>query len=354
MKRADHLFDEFANFKALLAATDRAAQCKRGKPGAAAFLANREPELFKMLDDLREGTWRPGPYKVMNITEPKPRCVSAAPFGDRVLYQALCHVIGPVFEHGFIDDSFANRLGKGTHRAVARYEQYRNRFKNVLRCDIWRYFPAIDHAVLKADVRRKIACPRTLHLVDTIIDGSNPQEPVNLYYPGDDLFSPLQRRRGLPIGNLTSQWFGNVYLNPMDHFVKEVLQCKAYVRYVDDFALFHDDPVVLAHWRARLTDFLAQRRLMLHPRKTCVEPTALPALFLGYVLHPNHRSLPPANVQRFRNRLNSLRHRWRAGTVEEAQVRQRVGAWVAHARHAQTFGLRQTLFGGGWFDPTPA
>jgi retron-type reverse transcriptase len=345
------LFSQFANFKALLAACDRAAKGKRGKPGAAAFLANREPGLLHMLDALQDGTWQPGPYKVLHVKEPKARRVSAAPFADRVLHQALCQVITPLFERSFVADSFANRLGFGTHRAVARYEHYRDRFAHVLRCDIWRYFPSMDHAVLKADIRRRIACPATLVLLDKIIDGSNAQEPVNLYFEGDDLFTPFGRQRGLPIGNLTSQLFGNVYLNPMDHFVKEVLRAPGYVRYVDDFALFHDDPAVLAQWQQRLALFLAQRRLLLHPRKTQIEPTAMPALFLGYVLHPTHRALPQDNVRRFRNRLNSLRDRWRAGAVDEVAVRQRVGAWIAHAQHAKTWRLRQTMFKGGWFAP---
>jgi RNA-directed DNA polymerase len=137
----------------------------------------------------------------------------------------------------------------------------------VLGCDIYRYFPAIDHQILKDDLRRRIACPRTLWLVDAVIDGSNPQEPVHLHYPGDDLLTPLTRRRGLPIGNLTSQFFVNVYLDGLDHFIKEVLGAP-YLRYVDDFALFDDDPAVLAEWQARIAAHLARRRLSLHPGKT--------------------------------------------------------------------------------------
>lgn len=118
----------------------------------------------------------------------------------------------------------------GRYRNRARY---RDRYHHVLRCDIFRYFPAIDHEILKADLRRRIACSRTLWLLDTVIDGSNPQEPVHLHYPGDDLLTPLTRRRGLPIGNLTSQFFANVYLDGLDHFAKEVLHAP-YLRYVDD------------------------------------------------------------------------------------------------------------------------
>ena len=240
----------------------------------------------------------------------------------------------------------------GPHRAVARYERFRNRFAHVLRCDVYRYFPSIDHEILKADVRRRVGCARTLRLVDAIIDGSNPQEPVHRYYPGDDLLTPFERRRGLPIGNLTSQLFSNVHLDGLDHFVKEVLQAPGYLRYVDDFALFHDDPAVLADWRGRIGAYLARRRLSLHPRKTYVAPTAELATFLGYVLLPDgRRRLPEENVRRFRNRLRSMRDRVRAGAMTPEEARPRVASWVAPARHANTRRLRRALLRGGAFDP---
>ena len=221
----------------------------------------------------------------------------------------------------------------------------------MLRGDVYRYFPAIDHAILKADLRRRIACRRTLAVLDRIIDGSNPQEPVHHYYPGDDLFTPYERRRGLPIGNLTSQLFANVYLDRFDHFVTEVLRAP-YLRYVDDFALFGDDAAQLAAWRQRVAAHLAGRRLSLHPKKTHVARTSQPADFLGYVLLPGgRRRLPETNVRRFRNRLRGLRDRWRAGRVLRAEVEQRVGAWLAHAAHADTWRLRRSIFRDGWFAP---
>ena len=347
----DGLFSAIASFSALYEAAMKAVRGKRGKPGAAAFMTNLERELLRLERQLNEGSWRPGHYVEIPIREPKPRLVSAAPFRDRVLHHAVCAVVAPIWECGFIEDSYANRKGLGTHRAVARFEHYRDRYRHVLRADIWRYFPAIDHAILKAGFRRRIACERTLGLLDAIVDGSNPQEPVNLYFPGDELFTPFERRRGLPIGNLTSQWFANLYLDPLDHFVKEVLRAP-YLRYVDDFALFHDDPEVLAQWRERIARFLEGRRLRLHPVKTFIAPCAEPAQFLGYVLHPGGlRRLPEDNVRRFRNRLRGLRDRWRAGTVAREEVQQRVSSWIAHAEHAHTRRLRHALFAGGWFDP---
>ena len=243
------LFDGIASFTALRAAALRAAKGKRSKPGAAAFLANLEKEVLRLERELRSGCYQPGRYKTIEVRDPKHRVVSAAPFRDRVVHHAFCTVCEPIFERGFIYDSYANRRGKGTHRAVARYEAFRDRFRGVLRCDVYRYFPAIDHQILKDDLRRRIACPRTLALADRIVDCSNPQEPVDLYFPGDDLFTPFERRRGLPIGNLTSQFFANLYLDGLDHFCKEVLRAKGYLRYVDDFALFDDDAGRLQEWR---------------------------------------------------------------------------------------------------------
>ena len=194
--KARDLFGGIATFPALSAAAERAALGKRGKPGVAAFLANREKEVLRLERELQNGSYRPGRYKTIEIFDPKHRTVSAAPFRDRVVHHVLCAVCEPIFERGFIFDSYANRRGKGTHRAVARYERFRDRFQYVLRCDLYRYFPSIDHELLKRDLRRRLACGRTLALVDRIIDGSNPQEPVPLHFPGDGLFTPWERRRG--------------------------------------------------------------------------------------------------------------------------------------------------------------
>ena len=352
--KARNLFDSIASFPALREAAVRAAKGKRTKPGVAAFLANLEKDVLRLERELRSGSYRPGRYTVIEVFDPKHRMVSAAPFRDRVVHHAFCAVTEPIFERGFVHDTYANRKGKGTHRAIARYEKFRDRFRHVLRCDIYRYFPAIDHAILKRDLRRRLACECTLDLADRIIDGSNPQEPVNLHFPGDDLFTPFERRRGLPIGNLTSQFFSNLYLDRFDHFCKEVLRAKGYVRYVDDFALFHDDPDQLAEWRERIERFLEGRRLLLHPAKTHVAPTSEPSTFLGFVLLPGgRRRLPEENVRRFRNRLRGLRDRWRHGTVTQVEVEQRVRAWIAHAEHAQTWRLRHAIFRAGWFDPVP-
>ncbi len=353
-KRYHDLYDGIVHFASLRQAARRAVKGKRKKPGAASFFANLERELLRLENELKSQTYRPGRYTIIEVRDPKRRMVSAAPFRDRVVHHALCAVIQPIFERSFIAHSYANRIGKGTHKAISAYERYRNRHAHVLRCDIYRYFPAIDHEILKAEFRKHIACKKTLWLMDRIVDGSNDQEPVNVYFPGDGLFTPFERRRGLPIGNLTSQFFANLYLNRFDHFVTEVLQAP-YVRYVDDFALFHDDAKKLEEWKSRIEDYLEGRRLKLHPRKTKILPTSEPACFLGFILMPDGcRRLPEDNVRRFRNRLRGMRDQWQAGSIDSNQIIQHVGSWIAHAEHANSAKLRHAIFNGGWFDPFAA
>jgi RNA-directed DNA polymerase len=353
-KLHDGLFERIANFQSLLEAARKAVCGKRRKPGAAGFYANLERELLRLERELLDGSYRPGRYVEILIKDPKERLVSAAPFRDRVVHHALCATVCPIFEAGFIANSYANRTGKGTHAAIAAYERYRDRHAHVLRCDIFRYFPSIDHEILKAEFRRRIACENTLRLMDRIVDGSNAQEPVHLHFAGDTLFTPFERRRGLPIGNLTSQFFANLSLDRFDHFATEVLRAP-YVRYVDDFALFHDSPKVLAEWRARIERYLEGLRLRLHPGKTAILPASDAARFLGFVLLPDgSRRLPADNVARFRNRLRGLRDRWRAGSIERADVEARVRAWIAHAGHARTWRLRRAIFGNGWLAPCAA
>ena len=146
------LFNEIASFPALLEAARTASKGKRAKPGVAAFLANLEPEILRLERALRTGRYRSGGYTTIEIRDPKHRIVSAAPFRDRVVHHAFCAVVEPVFERSFVYDSYANRVGKGAHRTIARYERFRDRYRWVLRCDIYRYFPAVDHEILKADL----------------------------------------------------------------------------------------------------------------------------------------------------------------------------------------------------------
>jgi retron-type reverse transcriptase len=184
---------------------------------------------LKLQNELSSKIYQPGNYRIFYIKEPKTRMISAAPYRDRVVHHSLCNVIVPLIEPTFIGDSYANRLGFGTHLALKRCTKFARSSRYVLQCDIQKYFPSIDHEILKILLRRKIKCPDTLWLIDTIIDNSNEQFPASEHFPGDDLLSPLRRRRGLPIGNLTSQFFANIYLNSFDHFISDDIQISSLV-----------------------------------------------------------------------------------------------------------------------------
>ena len=241
MKRHGNLWEQVISFEALLRAADTARRGKRFRPTVAAFHFDQERELWRLHEELSTKTYRPGAYRTFVICEPKPRQISAAPYRDRVVHHALVKVLEPLYERSFIADSYACRKGKGTHAGVDRCQQFARRFRYVLKADVQKFFPSLDHEILKGLVVRKIKDKDVLWLVGQIIDHSNPQEEVVNYFPGDDLFTPSERRRGIPIGNQTSQFFANVYLDPLDHFVKDRLRIKGYVRYVDDFLLFADD-----------------------------------------------------------------------------------------------------------------
>ena len=236
MKRVGNLYERLCSFENLYLAAGRARRGKRHRPDVAAFHCELEGELVSLQEELRRQTYRPGPYRAFRIRDPKPRLISAASYRDRVVHHALCQVIEPIFDKSFSFDSYANRLGKGTHKALDRSSQFARRYPYVLKCDLEKYFPSIDHELLKARLARKLKCRDTLQLIGSIIDHSNPQEELIRHFPGDTLFTPLERRRGIPIGNLTSQFFANVYLNGFDHFVQQDLKIPAYVRFADDSA----------------------------------------------------------------------------------------------------------------------
>jgi len=288
-------------------------------------------------------SYQPGAYDSFYIYEPKKRLISAAPFRDRVVHHALCNVIAPLFESSFIFDTYANRIDKGTHRAIKRFQKYLRSYRYVLKCDIKKYFPSIDHEILKAEIRRKIADQQTLWLIDLIIDSSNPQEPVLDYFPGDDLLTPIERRKGLPIGNLTSQFFANVFLNRFDHFVAEVLGLSAYIRYVDDSVTFSDYKNELVEVLYKSEKFLAPFRLKLKHSKCHIFRTDVGIEFLGQRVYPTHRLLKKSNVKRFCKRLSKFELKIVSGEMSRQEAQQRIASWLGHARQADTFRLRRSL-----------
>jgi retron-type reverse transcriptase len=349
MKRHGNLWDRLVSFENLFEAAAKASRGKRLRAPVLRFHFDIEREVPRLRDELSSKTYRPGPYRAFRIYEPKERLISAAPYRDRVVHHALVSVLEPIFEKTFVFDSYACRKRKGTHAAVDRAQCYARRFPYVLKADVKKFFPSVDHEILKGLVARKIKDPDVLWLVGLVVDNSNPQEPVADWFPGDELFSPSERRRGLPIGNQTSQFFANVVLDRLDHFVKERLGAKGYVRYVDDFLVFADDKAFLARAQSEIGKFLAGLRLRLHPRKNVFFPVARGIPFLGYRVLPTHRLLQKANVKRFRRRLARMQREVAEGRLELPKIRLRIASWIGHAKQADTYLLRRRLLSGVTF-----
>ena len=344
MKRAGGLWETVASFENLHEAARRAALGKRKRPDVAAFLLNLEAGLVALRCELESGEYRPGPYREFRADEGKPRLISAAPFRDRVVHHALTQVLEPIFERRFSKDSYACRVGLGTHQALERAKWAAGRFPYVLKCDVRKYFASIDHQVLNGLLEKVVKCKRTLDLASRIIDGSNAQEEVIHYFAGDDLFSPLERRRGLPLGNQTSQFFANVYLNPLDQYVNRELRAECYIRYVDDFLVFGWSKDKLAGTRYAIEAFLEGLRVRIHERKSRVHRCVDGVTFLGWRVFPDRTRLVRENVVRFRRRLREMERGFREGAMTRQEVGARIHSWIGHAAAGNTWCLREQLF----------
>lgn len=325
----------------------RASAAGRRWPPSSSTWTPFGRNLLALQAELRDQTYESGGYTNFTIREPKRRLVSAAPFRDRVVHHALCRVIEPIWEARFIDTSYACRIGKGTHVALDRCQAWAREYRYAFHGDVVKCFPSIDHRLLHDLRARRIADRQTLWLIDRILDsgaGIQSGEAPPMYLPGDDLFAAL-RPRGLPIGNLTSQFWANVYLHELDMFVKHELRCAAYLRYMDDWVLFDDDKRQLHEWHAAIEGFLAARlRLRLHPKKSIVFPVEVGIDFCGFRLYPTHRRLRRSSIRRFVRRFRRQREAYRRGDLALDEMSRSVRSWIAHAAHGDTWRLRRRLF----------
>lgn len=272
--------------------------------------------------------------------------ISAAPFRDRVVHHALCNLIEPLFEARFHPHSYANRVGKGTHRAVDQLQHFARQYRYVLRLDIVQHFPSLDHAVLQQELFRVVRGCQTQQLITAILQsgvGVLADEYEMVYFPGDTL-ETRYRPRGLPIGNLTSQFWSNCYLNPLDWFVTRTLGCRAYLRYVDDFALFANSKRLLWQWRTQIIEFLARWRLRIHESSAQPAKTSEGIPWLGFIVFPTHRRLKRRNVVHFRKRLARNVSLFQQGQITFGELDASVQGWINHVRYGDTWNLRKGLF----------
>ena len=277
---------------------------------------------------------------------PKTRKRSAPSFRDRVVHHALCNIIAPILERNFIHDSFANQTGKGTHRAIRRFEHFAGKvgypdrrawFEGggaynkeaclkgyALKADVRHYFDNIDHQILLDIVKRKIKDSNVIWLIKEIIHPANRPDG-----------------KGLPLGNQTSQFFANVYLNDLDQFVKHRLKAKYYIRYVDDFVILHRDRAVLEKWKKEIDLFLSSNlRVELHPEKSSVMELRHGITFLGFRIFRKYRLLKKSNSRRIWKRLEKFREGYNANEITSSEQLVRLEGWLAYAKFADTYVLR--------------
>ncbi len=244
--------------------------------------------------ELREGTYRHGGYHAFRISDPKPRDIHKASVRDRLLHHAIYRVLYPFFDRTFIADSYSCRKGKGTHRAMNRFRQFaykvsRNHTRTcwVLKCDIRKFFASVDHEILLDIVDAYVPDARIRALVAEVVESFCPAA------------QDQHARKGLPLGNLTSQLLVNMYMNEFDQYVKHELKIKYYIRYADDFVFLSSDKKHLEEIERYISLFLRERlKLDLHPDKVFIKTYASGVDFLGWVLFPDHRVLRTATKRR--------------------------------------------------------
>lgn len=356
LKTYQHLYPQICDFENIYLAYRKARKGKRGRMQPAMFERVQDDELLALQEELQTHSYKPGAYHSFFIHDPKKRLISAAPFRDRVVHHALCRVMEPIWEKRFIYDSYANRVGKGTHRALDRTQEFSRNYKYFLQCDVRQFFPSIDHAILMAEFSRLIKDDELLWLCGTILksgEGVLAGEYEMHWFEGDypstssgqGLFA-ANRPRGLPIGNLTSQFWANVYMNELDHFVKRELKCKAYIRYVDDFVLFSDNKKQLAGWREQIIQKTAILRLTLHEECAQISPTTAGIPFLGFRVYPEYRLLKTRKAIHFRRKLKGLLSNYGNGWLDFPRLNQTIQSWIHYVGYGDTWGLRRSVLSG--------
>jgi len=331
--------EAWTSLSSLWAAAKRAARGKRHRASVARVLFALEPVVLRLRRSLRDGSWRPGLAHNHVIRDPKTRTITAAPFEDRIVHQALCAEIGPLLERHLIARTYACRTGLGTHAALRQARLWARSYPYAVHLDVRKYFPSIDHAIVLTQIDRALRCPATLAVCQHILAaGARLIEPARFHFPGDDLFTPFCREVGLPIGHLTSQHFANRYLSPVDHYATDRLRIHAYLRYMDDLLLFGRDREQTRDWAAAIEEACHKQRLRLHPYQ--VVPTSGGIGFLGFRILPHELRVKRSTVKRAIVRLQRL-----AGDAErDPSLRPRLSAslraTLAHWKHGDTFRLR--------------
>ena len=333
------MFEKFYSFENLYLAYLKARKCKSYREEILKFSYNLEENLLRLGSELKSQIYHHGFYREFTVNDSKRRRIKAAPFQDRVVHHALCNVIEPIFDKGFIFDNYACRREKGTHKAIKRLERFLkstsdsrgskiNKNLYALKCDISKYFASINHKILLRLVEKKIADRKVLWLVKEILNSTYEEKPGV----------------GIPIGNLTSQLFASIYLNELDQFIKHKLRIKYYLRYMDDFLILDFEKKKLHQIKEEIKEFLqTELKLELHPKKANIFLVKNGIDFLGYQVFTTYKLLRKSTVKRFMKRTRVYQKRLKKGVLSQEKFNNSLQSWMAYAKFGNSWRLRKKL-----------
>ncbi|MEK7461637.1 MAG: reverse transcriptase/maturase family protein [Patescibacteria group bacterium] len=321
------IFDHIISVENLFSAWREFKKNKKKKPDVIAFSLNLENNIFELRDELTTGDWICDGYKKFSINDPKPRCIHKATVKNRLLYQAVYRILYPLFDKIFIFDSYSSRNGKGTHAGIRRLNIFLQKLSAnytkpvyALKCDVRKFFGSIDHKILLVLLKQKIDCPETLELLEKIINSFHKT-------PG----------KGLPLGNVTSQIFANIYMNLFDQHVKKQLGIKYYIRYCDDFVILSLCPRSLIELLPLLQEFLMiNLKLILHPDKVIIRKLHQGIDFLGAVLLPHRIVSRTRTVRRIVKKSAKLLQKLQANKITKDRLNQSISSYLGHLSHTKS------------------
>ena len=328
MKRYSGLYNQIIPFNNLYLASQKAFRGKKDKERVSLFYFHLETELLKLERELKNETYQLSPYRLFTIYEPKERQICAADFRDRVVHHAICNVMEPIWDKTLISDTYACRKNKGTHRAIHRVQEFSKRYPYFFKCDIRKYFDSIDHGVLHQILRKKIKDPQLLNLLDQIIE--TPVSPL------------LPSGKGLPIGNLTSQYFANLYLGELDQCMKSGFSLKVYVRYMDDIICFGYTKSELDERKEQIETFLKERLfLKLKDKMTLIAPVSEGIPYLGVRIFRGMIRLQRERWLRFQRKFRVREQAFLQGDLEEDCFINSMNGLMEQTRWADSLRARQ-------------
>jgi len=325
MKRAGNLIEKIADPENIRLAFFKALKGKREKKDAKEFSEHLKEEIHSIRKEILSGSIQWGEYYSFKIFDPKERVICAAPFRDRVIHHSIINICDSVFESYLIHDSYACRRGKGLDAAIHRARSFSMHCSWYLKLDVRKYFDSIDHEILKKLLRQRFKDRIILSIFDQIIESYSKA-------PG----------KGVPIGNLTSQYFANHYLSILDHFIKEQLRCRYYIRYMDDFVVWHDSREDLKMIHNRIDEFLKDR-LSLVLKPGCLNRSEKGLTFLGYRIFPQAMKLSRRSRDRFRKKMRLYHKKYERGEWTEEDISHRMEPLLSFVRRADSEGYRRHL-----------